>query len=124
MPLSEHEQRVLNELEQALYRHDPAFAARVKSENVYRFAGRYMRWSVLGFVVGLVVMLMLFTTSWYLGLLGVLVMFGSLLVFMTNLRRVGKAGFSDIGHSIRTEGLSNAVGEFRGRLRDRFRRDR
>ncbi len=57
MPLSEHEQRVLQELEQALYKQDPDFAARVRSENVYRYAGRYLKWSVAGFVVGLGVMM-------------------------------------------------------------------
>ena len=92
MPLSEHEQRVLQELEQALYQEDPAFADRVRQENVYRYAGRYLKWSILGFVVGLAVMLVFFTTSVFLGFLGVLIMFASLVSFWTNLRRMGKAG--------------------------------
>lgn len=124
MPLSEHEQRVLHELEQALVQEDPAFADRVRSETVYRHAGRYLKWSVLGFIAGLVVMLAFFTTSVALGFIGVLMMFGSLVVFWTNLHRMGKAGLEDIGRSLRKDGLSNAVNDTRSWLRDRFRRNR
>lgn len=124
MPLSEHEQRVLQELEQALVQEDPAFADRVRSENVYRYAGRFLKWSVLGFIVGLVVMLAFFTTSVAIGFLGVLIMFASLVVFWTNLHRVGKAGWEDIGRSLRREGIGNAMKQTRGWLRERFRRNR
>jgi hypothetical protein len=124
VPLSEHEQKVLQELEQALYQQDPAFADRVRTESVYRYAGRYLKWSVAGFVVGLVVMLTFFTTSVILGFLGVLIMFGSLVTFWTNVRRMGKAGWEEIGRSFRTEGIGNALSDTRGWLRDRFRRNR
>jgi hypothetical protein len=124
VPLSEHEQKVLQELEQALYQQDPAFADRVRTESVYRYAGRYLKWSIAGFVVGLVVMLTFFTTSVFLGFLGVLIMFGSLVTFWTNVRRMGKAGWEEIGRSFRTEGIGNALNDTRGWLRDRFRRNR
>lgn len=124
MPLSEHEQRVLQELEQALVQEDPKFADRVRSESVYRYAGRYLKWSVLGFIVGLVVMLAFFTTSVAVGFLGVLIMFGSLVVFWTNLHRMGKAGLEDIGRSLRKEGIGDAVNDTRTWLRERFRRSR
>ena len=124
MPLSEHEQRVLQELEQALYQQDPAFADRVRSESVYRYAGRYLKWSVLGFVAGLAVMLAFFTTSVFLGFLGVLIMFGSLVTFWTNLRRMGKAGWDEIGRSLRKQSIGETITETRGWLRDRFRRNR
>ena len=124
MPLSEHEQRVLQELEQALYQQDPAFADRVRSETVYRHAGRYLKWSVLGFVVGLAVMIAFFTRSVAVGFLGVLIMFAALVTFWTNLRRMGKAGIEDIGRSLRAEGIGNALNDGRTWLRDRFRRNR
>ena len=54
LPLSEHEQRILHELEQSLYQEDPDFAERVRSETVYRHAGRYCVWSALVFVAALV----------------------------------------------------------------------
>ncbi|HUI03029.1 MAG TPA: DUF3040 domain-containing protein [Acidimicrobiales bacterium] len=124
MPLSEHEQRVLQELEQALYQQDPAFADRVRSESVYRYAGRYLKWSVLGFVVGLAVMLAFFTTSVFLGFIGVLIMFGSLVTFWTNLRRMGKAGWEEIGRSLRHQGIGNTISDTRTWLRERFHRNK
>ena len=124
MPLSEHEQRVLQELEQALVSQDPAFADRVRSENVYRYAGRYLKWSLLGFAAGLAVMLAFFTTSVIVGFVGVLIMFASLVMFWTNLRRMGKAGWEDLGRSFRAEGIGDAVKDTRSWFRDRFRRDR
>ncbi len=124
VPLSEHEQRVLQELEQALYQQDPAIANRLRSETVYRHAGRYLKWSVLGFVVGLAVMLVFFTTSVAVGFLGVLIMFASLVTFWTNLRRMGKAGLDDLGRSLKAEGIGNALNDGRTWLRDRFRRNR
>jgi DUF3040 family protein len=124
VPLSEHEQRVLQELEQALYQHDPAFADRVRRENVYRYAGRYLKWSVLGFVIGLAVMIAFFTRSVVVGFFGVLIMFAALVTFWTNLQRMGKAGLEDIGRSLRAEGIGNALQESRTWLRNRFRRKR
>jgi hypothetical protein len=124
LPLSEHEQRVLQELEQALVKEDPAFAHRVRSENVYRYAGRFLKWSVLSFVAGLVVMLVFFTSSVALGFIGVLIMFASLVVFWTNLHRMGRAGWEDIGRSLHGRGVVNALSETRTRLKERFRRNR
>ena len=124
MPLSEHEQRVLQELEQALYHDDPAFADRVRRENVYRYAGRYLKWSVVSFVVGMAVTIAFFTESVAVGFLGVLIMFVSLVTFWTNLRRMGKAGIEDISKSLRTDGIGNAFNDGRAWLRQRFRRNR
>ena len=75
MPLSEHEQRILHELEQSLYHEDPEFAERVRSETVYRHAGRYCIWSALVFIAALVFMLFTFSRSVVLGFAGVVVMF-------------------------------------------------
>ena len=38
MPLSEHEQRILSELEESLSQQDPTFADRVANETVYRLS--------------------------------------------------------------------------------------
>ena len=54
MPLSDHEQRILAELEESLVRQDPEFAERVRSETVYRHAGRYCKWAAVTFVLGVV----------------------------------------------------------------------
>ena len=67
LPLSEHEQRILHELEQSLYQEDPDFAERVRSETVYRHAGRYCIWSALVFVAALVFMFFTFSRRWSWG---------------------------------------------------------
>lgn len=130
MPLSEHEQRILAELEESLVRQDPQFAERVRSETVYRHAGRHCKWAALGFVAGLAVLVAFYSESVAVGLLGVAVMFASAVVFERNLRRMGKAGWHDISRSWRQHehggaGLDHAVQGTRDWLRTRlFRRDR
>jgi len=122
MPLSEHEQRILQEIERSFYEHDPAFAQRVRSETVYRHAGRACKWSVLAFLAGFVFLVFTFTTSVVLGLLGFLVMLGAALVFERNLRRMGRAGLAEINASVREEGLPESFGDLRRRWRRRAER--
>ncbi|HLH27991.1 MAG TPA: DUF3040 domain-containing protein [Acidimicrobiales bacterium] len=123
MPLSEHEQRILHELEQSLYQQDPDFAERVRSETVYRHAGRYCIWSALVFVAALVFMFFTFSSSVFLGFLGVVVMFLSGVVFANNARRMGKAGIDDLSRSLHSRNLNSAPHEARDWFRGRFRRD-
>jgi len=123
VPLSEHEQRILHELEQSLYQEDPDFAERVRSETVYRHAGRYCVWSALVFVIALVFMFFTFATSIALGFIGVIVMFLSGVVFANNARRMGKAGIDDISRSLHTRSANNPVQDPRDWIRGRFHRD-
>ncbi len=126
MPLSEHEQRILAELEESLVKQDPAFAERVKSETVYRHSGRFCLWAALGFAVGVAVLVAFYTESVALGLLGVAIMFVSAVVFERNLRRVSRAGWHDLRRSLRRtrpEG-DTTLRSAREWLRARIRRDR
>jgi hypothetical protein len=61
VPLSEHEQRILAELEQSLTKDDPRFVRNVRATNVYSVSGRRVRWGIAGFVVGLAVLLIFFS---------------------------------------------------------------
>lgn len=103
MPLSEHEQRILAELEESLVRQDPEFAERVRSETVYRHAGRYCKWAALGFVVGAAIMVAFFRDSVVAGLFGFAIMFASAMVFERNLRRMGRAGWREFTRSLHDE---------------------
>jgi hypothetical protein len=129
VPLSEHEERILAELEESLVRQDPDFAERVRSETVYRHAGRHCKWAALGFVAGVAILVALYPRSVVLGFLGAAIMFGSAVVFERNLRRMGKAGWHDLTRSKgdRAEGAHNgiegAVHDARDWFRSRFRRD-
>ena len=49
MPLSEDEQRILQEIEQQFYEHDPALAGEIGSTTLYKHAGRNLKWAALGF---------------------------------------------------------------------------
>ena len=135
VPLSEHEQRILAELEESLVRHDPRFAERVRTETVYRHAGRHCKWSALGFLVGLGILVGFYSASVAAGLVGVALMFASAVVFERNLRRMGKAGWHDLtrrgrpadasGDDARSGGIEHAVQGTREWLRSHlFRRDR
>ncbi|MDA8070005.1 MAG: DUF3040 domain-containing protein [Actinomycetota bacterium] len=121
MPLSEHEQRVLHEMEQALYRHDPRFANRVRDESVYRYAGRNLRWSILGFLAGLAIMVAFFTVSPVAGFAGVALMFVSLVGVAVNLKRMGRAGLDDLNRTVHAGGVGHTLGQAGSRIRKRFR---
>ena len=133
MPLSEHEQRILAELEESLVRQDPEFAERVRSETVYRHAGRACKWSALAFIVGVVILVAFYSSSVEIGFFGVACMFVSAVVFERNLRRMGKAGWHDLTRSIneqrsargeRPPGIEGAVLSARTWIRSHFRRGR
>ena len=73
MPLSDHEQRILAELEESLVRQDPEFAERVRSETVYRHAGRYCKWAAVTFVLGVVILVAFYSKSVIAGFVGVVI---------------------------------------------------
>ncbi len=129
MPLSEHEQRILQELEASLSAQDPGFAEKVRNETVYRHAGRRLKWGALGFVGGLIVLLVCFTISPALGFVGVGIMFASALLIHQSLRSMGRASWHDLTRSLTEDTPSGAAGvedrihDARDWLKDRFRRD-
>ena len=96
MPLSEHEQKILAELEESLSKQDPRFAKNVRDTNVYSHGARRVRWGIAGFVLGLVVLLAFFSQNVYVGLVGVALMFASAIVIERNARLLGRAGWRDI----------------------------
>ncbi|MGH9067032.1 MAG: DUF3040 domain-containing protein [Acidimicrobiales bacterium] len=122
MPLSEHEQRILSEIEKTFYEQDPGFADRVRTETVYRHAGRNCKWAALGFFCGLALLVATFTRSTVLGGAGFLVMLACSMYFERNLRRVGRAGWQELSASFKTRG-NQSWGDTRRQLRDRFKKD-
>ena len=53
MPLSEHEQRLLDDIEKALYAEDPKFAATVRTVKRRRPGRRWIPVSIIGVLAGL-----------------------------------------------------------------------
>ncbi len=123
MPLSEDEQRILQEIEANLTATDPRLVQEVSETTLYRHSARVIKWAVLGFVAGLVLLLLTFTTALLLGVVGFLVMLACLLVIERNVRKLGKAGIENLTSSMRTGALKNAFGNAGKRWRERWRRD-
>jgi hypothetical protein len=90
---------------------------------VYRHAGRNIKWAALGFVAGLVLIVVTFATSLVAAFAGFLVMLGCLFVIERNARKLGKAGLRDITGWRGEGGVSNFLGETGRNLRTRFRRE-
>jgi UPF0716 family protein affecting phage T7 exclusion len=63
VPLSDHEQRLLDEIEQALYAEDPKFAASVRSVRTRSRTRRSVLLCVLGVVAGLALVLVGLVTN-------------------------------------------------------------
>ncbi|MFZ4486557.1 MAG: DUF3040 domain-containing protein [Candidatus Nanopelagicales bacterium] len=63
MPLSEHEQRLLDQMERALYAEDPKFATSLRSANGVRASRGRAALGVLGVLVGLGLILAGVTTT-------------------------------------------------------------
>ena len=122
MPLSEDEQRILSEIERSFYEHDPAFAREVSSATLTRYAGRYAKLAGLAFLGGLLLLLTSFASLFWLGALGFLIMLGSAFVFVTNVRKLTRAGFQEMTR-VKGRSLSDVMAEQRRRLRQRFKRD-
>lgn len=122
MPLSEDEERILSEIAQQFYADDPEFARGVGQSTLYRYTVRRMKWSGLGFVVGVGFLIATLSTSFLLAFAGFLLMLGCALYFERNLRKLGKAGIEHVTRSMKATGLRDAIGGARGRMRERFRR--
>ncbi|MGH9044309.1 MAG: DUF3040 domain-containing protein [Acidimicrobiales bacterium] len=132
MPLSDHEQRILAQLEESLVRQDPGFVHKVASETVYKHAGRHCKWAGLGFLGGIAVLVVFYPRSVAIGFLGVAIMFICAVFFERNLRRMGKAGWYDLTRTLQKSGgrpdeqpgVEGAMDNARSWLRARFHRNR
>lgn len=89
MPLSEHEERVLAEIERQLAEEDPGLMARARRAAPGDPRTR-LRWAAVGFVLGLLSLLGL-TFHLLFGVVGFALMLVSVVVGADTLRRQGSA---------------------------------
>ena len=122
MPLSEDEQRILQEIEQQFYEHDPALAGEIGSTTLYKHAGRNLKWAAFGFVAGLAVVIA-FLANLLVAFVGFLVMLTCAVIFERNLRKLGRAGWQQMTESMRAGNLREHFGDAGNRLRRRFKRE-
>jgi Protein of unknown function (DUF3040) len=131
VPLSEHEQRLLEQIERSLVDEDPKFASAVRSGSRRSKARRRFQLGVVLVPIGLAGMVGGVATSLVLGIIGALVMFagGALIVLNykhgtgsapeaaagTGPRPAGRRGSGPKAAKMRKQPLKN-------RLEERFRR--
>ena len=123
MPLSEDEERILQEIAQRFYEDDPTFAREVSETTLYRHTVRRMKWSIVGLVAGAVFLVATLSISYMLSFAGFLVMLLCALVFERNLRKLGRAGLDQLTRTVRANGVRDALGGAGRRVRERFNRD-
>ena len=93
MPLSEHEQRLLDQIERALYQEDPKFASTVRQTDLRTHMRRRLRRAAFVLVLGFAILLTGLTAfqglaSTAVGVTGFVVMVGALLLAMTAWKRL------------------------------------
>jgi hypothetical protein len=90
MPLSDHEQQILQEIERQLYEHDPKFARGVAGASLHVRAARNVRRGVALFALGFVVLVAFFLHPIVLvGVAAFLLMLSGSIVAYHNARRSG-----------------------------------
>jgi ABC-type bacteriocin/lantibiotic exporter with double-glycine peptidase domain len=89
MPLSEHEQRILEEIERRLAEEDPRLVQSVARATVASHAWRRVRWGLVAFLLGFV-MLLLFVANMWFAVGGFAVMLGSGLLVYHYLKRMSR----------------------------------
>jgi hypothetical protein len=127
MPLSDHEQRILAEIERRLLEEDPKFAHQV-GHSFRAHLGRRMKLAAFGFVVGLVVLVVGFVEYVALGVAGFVIMLYSVFEFVRAMRRratvdrpVSGAGGSPAPPPEQRPARSGGVESWWGRMTDRWR---
>ena len=93
MPLSEHEQRMLEQMERALYAEDPKFASALEGSGLRTYTRRRVYLAVAGFLVGIALLMagMIAKQPW-ISVVGFLVMLGCAVLAVTGWRRALKPG--------------------------------
>ncbi|WP_285314010.1 DUF3040 domain-containing protein [Pseudarthrobacter sp. fls2-241-R2A-168] len=85
MPLSEHEQKLLEQLEKQLHADDPKFASTMQSDPIRSWSARHVIVGVLGAIAGILLLLVGVSTQLIVvGVLGFVVMSGG--VYVATLR--------------------------------------
>jgi len=117
MPLSEHEQRILDEIERRLVEEDPRLVKSARRTSLTSHLVRRIRWGLVLFALGFA-LLLLFTFNVWVAVIGFALMLGSALAVYHYLRRMGR-------DHVRVEGPARpGLARTLARLAERLRRPR
>lgn len=131
MPLSEHEQRMLDQIESALYAEDPKFASSVRGGNLRTPSTRRRLQGAGLFILGLAMLVAgvaikatMVAGFPVLSVLGFIVMFGGVVFAITGPPGQGgrERGAAPGNSRAPRRGKGGAGGSFTNRMEDRFRR--
>lgn len=123
MPLSEHEQRLLDEIEQALYAEDPKFASSVRSARARRRVRSSVLLCALGVLVGLgLVLVGLLATIIALSVVGFVLLVASCGYGVQTLRHRGTTGSGPSPTGASAAARAPRAGSLRSRMEDKMRR--
>jgi Flp pilus assembly protein TadB len=89
MPLSDHEQRILDEIERRLAEEDPRLVESVSRTSLTIHLLRRIRWSLLAFFAGFFMLMLLFVSIW-IAVAGFAVMVTSAMLVYHYLKQMGK----------------------------------
>jgi hypothetical protein len=123
VPLSDHEQRLLDEIEQALYAEDPKFAAAVRSARTRSRTRRSIVLGILGVFAGLALVLVgLFKSHGYivLSVVGFVLLVGACAFMAQALRTRDRGTPPPSGPS--GPRVAHKQSGLRSRMEDRLRR--
>jgi DUF3040 family protein len=129
VPLSEHEQRMLEQMERALYAEDPKFATALEAAGMRRHTRRRTFQAILGFLLGIVLLMtgMMVQQIW-VSVIGFLAMLGGALLAVTGWRRGPATGAAGEGGGGNGAGRGRAPrrrkAKMMNRIEDRWRRRR
>lgn len=127
MPLSEHEQRLLEQMERALYAEDPKFATALEGSGLRTYTRRRVYQAVAGFLVGIgLLMAGMVSQLIWVSVIGFLVMLGCALLAVTGWRRAPKPGqqTADSAAHGRRQGRTRRRGRMMDRIEERWQRRR
>ncbi|MGI5483229.1 DUF3040 domain-containing protein [Streptomyces lavendofoliae] len=123
MPLSEHEQRMLEQMERALYAEDPKFATALEGSGLRTHTRRRVYQAVAGFLVGIALLMagMVAQQIW-ISVVGFLVMLGCAVLAVTGWRKAPKPGEQQVeggtAHSRQRRSVMNRIEQRWQRRRD------
>jgi hypothetical protein len=89
VPHSEHEQRMLQQIERQ-FQQEKGLARPLRMPSDPREASRNAKRASAGFVVGLLALLISFASSWIVGVIGFFAMLASAVVLVQSLRRLAQ----------------------------------
>lgn len=116
MPLSEHEQRILEEIEKRLAEEDPRLVEQVGRTDLYTHLARRIRFAALAFVAGMLLILLFVVSPWAAAIGFVVMVLSALLIY----RYIGQLGRDQI-REMQASGRLTLTGAL-GRMAARFAR--